>query len=72
MVDLNQQVGMFIISWVFWFIIIYVVAYFLQRKTGKIQETRERIFLVGKVSLLCAAANIAINIIVRTYHTINA
>lgn len=72
MTDLGQQVGLFVISWVFWFITIYVFAYFLQRKTGKTQETREKIFLVGKVSLLCATANTAINIIVRIYHTINA
>lgn len=72
MTDLGQQVGLFIISWVFWFINIYVFAYFLRKKIGKIQKTRERIFLVGKVSLLCAAANTAISIGVRMYHVIYA
>ncbi|HML31993.1 hypothetical protein [Sporomusa sphaeroides] len=68
--DLGQQVGLFIISWIFWFVIFYVFAYLLQRKTGKNQGTWERIVLVGKVSLLCAAANIAISIGVKMYHTI--
>ena len=72
MTDLGQQVGLFIISWVFWFIILYVFVYFREKKPGKTQEAWERIFLIGKVSLLCAAANTAVSIGVRMYHAIYA
>jgi len=61
MFDLGQQAGLLILSWTFWFIILYLFAYFFQRKVGKTLGTRERIFLVGKVSFLCATANIVIS-----------
>ena len=66
MFDLGEQVGLFILSWIFWFIALYLFVYFFQRKVGKTLSTREKIFLVGKVSLLCTAANV----ILRLYQTI--
>ncbi|GMB02063.1 hypothetical protein [Pelosinus sp. IPA-1] len=61
MPDISQQICMFIISWVFWFIIISLFAYLFQKKRGIILGTQERIFLVGKVSFLCVAASVLVN-----------
>lgn len=67
MFDLGQQMGLLLISWVFWFIVLYFFAWLFKRKIGKTLGTRERVLLVGEISLLCAAANIAVGIAVKLY-----
>ncbi len=65
MPDISQQIMMFVISWLFWFIIISLFAYLFQRKRGIMLGKQERIFLVGKVSFLCVAASVLVNVILR-------
>ncbi|GMB00973.1 hypothetical protein PIPA1_37720 [Pelosinus sp. IPA-1] len=70
MFDLGQQLGAFFLYWAFWFIILYLSAYFFSGKVGKTLGTRKRIFLIGKVSLLCTAANVVVNVVSSLYRTI--
>ncbi len=68
MSGIGQQVGFLFISWAFWFIVLYLFALLFGRRIGKNMGTRERIFLVGEISLLCAAVNIAVGMGVKLYH----
>ena len=63
MLDISQQIWIFIISWAFWFTVISLFAYLFQKKRGIILGTQERIFLVGRVSFLCVAANVLVNVV---------
>ncbi len=68
MSGIGQQVGFLFISWAFLFIVLYLFALVFGRRIGKNMGTRERIFLVGEISLMCAAANIAVGVAVKPHH----
>lgn len=38
MLAFEQQVGMFILAWRFWFIVLFIFTYFFQRKICKLME----------------------------------
>lgn len=64
MLEFHHQVGLFILSWLFWFVVLFIFTYFFQKKTEKLMKTQERVVLVGQVSFLCAIANLVVTAIV--------
>lgn len=58
MLDFQQQVGLFILSWVFWFIVLFIFTYFFQKRAEKLMGAQGKVALVGQVSFLCAIGNI--------------
>lgn len=66
MLAFEQQVGMFILAWGFWFIVLFIFTYFFQKKICKLMEIRVRLLLVGQVSFLCAVGNIIVSMISRS------
>ncbi|HWR09705.1 hypothetical protein [Sporomusa sp.] len=63
MVDIGQLMALLVLSWLFWFALIYGFIYPFQRKLGKPMALKDRIILAAKVSLLCASAAAAIRFI---------
>ncbi len=68
MLDVGWQIGVFCLSWLFWFVVMSGYTYFFQRKIRKPLSQKDHIVLaVGKVSLFCAIAA-AVRIILWLRH----
>lgn len=60
MEDAGQQAGMFLLSWLFWFPVMYLFTHFFSKKQKAVMATREKIVAAGKGALFCATAAAAI------------
>lgn len=63
MVEVGQHVGMFLLSWLFWFPVMYLFTHFFSKKQKAVMATRQKIVAAGKGALFCATAAAAIRLI---------
>ena len=63
MADAGQQVGLFLLSWLFWLPVMYLFIHFFSTKQGAAMATRQKIVAAGKGALFCATAAAAVRLI---------
>lgn len=68
MADVWQHVGLFLLSWLFWFPVMYLFTHFFSRKQKAVMATRQKIVVAGKGALFCATAAAAIRLILWVMH----
>ncbi|HWR42599.1 hypothetical protein [Sporomusa sp.] len=65
MPTLGQHVGMYIISWLFWFVIVYFFSYMVQLRKGPVSDKKRLFWLANKIALFCTFASLAVNVVLR-------
>lgn len=68
MAEAGQQVGLFLLSWLFWFPVMYLFTHFFLKKQGTVMATRQKMVAAGKGALFCATAAAAIRLILWIMH----
>ncbi|MBP2635180.1 MAG: hypothetical protein H6Q72_1087 [Firmicutes bacterium] len=65
MFTLSQHVGMYIISWLFWFIIIYFFGYLVQFRRGTLPDKKKLFVIANRVALACTLGTLIINVVLQ-------
>lgn len=68
MAEAGQLVGMFLLSWLFWFPVMYLFTHFFFKKQGAVMATRQKMVAAGKGALFCTTAVAAIRLILWVMH----
>lgn len=65
MAEAGQQAGLFLLSWLFWFPVMYLFTHLFSRQQGTVLTTRQKLATAGKGALFCTTAAAAIRWILR-------
>lgn len=68
MVDAEQHVSIFLVSWSFWFSIIYMFIHFFLKKQGIKMATKHKTMASAKGALFFSTATAAIRLILWGMH----